>query len=89
MSQAKTSRRSFGFIKSFMRLIMCFDAKAEGDRQERSKTVSRRSSSLVHSIKSTSPSSAFLSGPIVDEERDEKIKDVILYCKMNSPLNLP
>ncbi|CAF2162512.1 hypothetical protein BRARA_G01105 [Brassica rapa] len=87
MSEAKTSRRSFGFIKSFMRLIMCFDATAEGDRRGRSKKLSRRSS-LVHSIKSTPPS-AFLSGPMVDEERDEKIKDVILYCKMNSPLNLP
>ncbi|CAH8351819.1 unnamed protein product [Eruca vesicaria subsp. sativa] len=87
MVQEKTSRRSFGFIKSFMRLITCFDATADGDKRERSKTISRRSN-LVHSIKSTPPN-AFLSGPMVDEERDEKIKDVILYCKMNSPLNLP
>jgi len=24
---------------------------------------------------------------MVEEDRDEKIKDVILYCKMNSPIN--
>ncbi|CAH8343103.1 unnamed protein product [Eruca vesicaria subsp. sativa] len=87
MSQSKTSGRSFGFIRTFMRLVMCFNAAPEGDGKERSKKLSRRSS-LVHSIKS-SPSNVFVSGPTVDEDRDEKIKDVILYCKMNSPLNVP
>ncbi|KAG2303468.1 hypothetical protein Bca4012_062225 [Brassica carinata] len=86
-SQPKTSGRSFGFIRTFMRLVMCFNGTAEGDQRERSETLSRRSS-LVHSIKS-SPSNVFVTGPMVDEERDEKIKDVILYCKMNSPLNIP
>ncbi|KAF8050847.1 hypothetical protein N665_1862s0002 [Sinapis alba] len=87
-SQPKKSGRSFGFIRTFMRVVMCFNATAEGDQRERSKTVLSRRSSLVHSIKS-SPSNVFVSGSMVDEERDEKIKDVILYCKMNSPLNIP
>ncbi|CAN8312790.1 unnamed protein product [Cochlearia groenlandica] len=68
-----------------MRLCMCFNAATEGDHQVKSKTMSRRSSS-VHSIRS-SPTNSFSNYPMVDEERDEKIKEVILYCKMNSPLS--
>ncbi|VVA92082.1 unnamed protein product [Arabis nemorensis] len=86
MSQQK-SGRSFGFMKPFMRLCMCFQAAVEGDQRGKSKTLSRRTSS-VYSVKSSPVNSSGCS-PMVDEERDEKIKEVILYCKMNSPLNFP
>ncbi|ESQ34667.1 hypothetical protein EUTSA_v10009360mg [Eutrema salsugineum] len=88
MSQPKTSGRSFGFMRPFIRLCMCFDAAAEGEQRGRSKQSLSRRSSSVHSIKS-SPVNSFGRSPMVDEERDEKIKDVILYCKMNSPINFP
>ncbi|ESQ43568.1 hypothetical protein EUTSA_v10015517mg [Eutrema salsugineum] len=88
MSQPKTSALSFGFRRLFMRLCMCFDAAVERDQQGRSKKALLRRSSSVHSIKS-SPVNSFCRSPMVDEERNEKIKDVILYCKMNSPINFP
>ncbi|KAG7655065.1 hypothetical protein ISN44_As01g021700 [Arabidopsis suecica] len=85
MSQPKTSGRTFGFLKPFMRLCMCFDVAAEGEQRGRSKKVTRKSSS-IHSIKS-SPANSSGCSSMVEEDRDEKIKDVILYCKMNSPIN--
>lgn len=90
MSQPKTSgRSSFGFMmRPLTWLCMCFDAAAEGDQRRRSKNKLLRRSNSVHSMK-PSPINSFDRSPMVDdEERDEKIKDVILYCKMNSPLNL-
>lgn len=72
-------------MKPFMRLCMCFDAAAEGDQRGIAKKVTRRRSS-IHSIKS-SPANSSGGSSMVDEDRDEKIKDVILYCKMNSPIN--
>lgn len=65
---------------------MCFDVMVEGDRWGRFKKFLWRSS-LVYFIKLIF-FSVFFSGLMVDEERDEKIKDVIFYCKMNFFLNL-
>ncbi|EOA37421.1 hypothetical protein CARUB_v10011367mg [Capsella rubella] len=86
MSQPKKSGRSFGFLKPFMRLCMCFDAATEGDQREARSNKATRKSSSIHSIKS-SPTNSSGGSAMVDEDRDEKIKDVILYCKMNSPIN--
>ncbi|CAA7047281.1 unnamed protein product [Microthlaspi erraticum] len=81
MSQPKTSgRSSFGFMmRPLTWLCMCFNAAAEGDQRRRSNKKLLRRSRSVHSMK-PSPVNSFDRSPMVDdEERDEKIKDVILY----------